>query len=402
MGSDLTPPAHEPAAPPSDDAHFTALIARCRTQEEALAAVGRDAAAILARREQEARDAADRILIEARRQAARLLTEARHEIAALSAQVDSLRRAQRDAALALRQTRAALDGALGASGVRPPDGRAPRAAGARVSRRSRLPRPIWIVSGAAVAVAVIAAAAGWTVPRATPAGAAIAKTDAGSGAASPSPAPPRAAAAVRRKAPPVKRTPPAADTRSAGASATARRAPIAGTAGVVTGINPASRAVGTPVVLKPPPPSTRAGGGGAAAPARRSTESRPLEAALIEQQILAADRAWFAAHYRGDRTGMSHVSAEGFALADARAREDRPAGGAPPERLLRDVRIDVHGDGAVLSGRMIERVPAAERTVREHESFVSEVWVRRDGVWRLLGLRLASADQVREAAGPLR
>jgi hypothetical protein len=33
---------------------------------------------------------------------------------------------------------------------------------------------------------------------------------------------------------------------------------------------------------------------------------------------------------------------------------------------------------------------------------VSEVWVKRDGAWRLLGIRLVSSAQVRQAAGSLR
>jgi hypothetical protein len=97
---------------------------------------------------------------------------------------------------------------------------------------------------------------------------------------------------------------------------------------------------------------------------------------------------------------MGRLTAPGFELVDSRAPGDRfVPGSTPPQRTLSDVRVDVHGDGAVLSGRMIERSTDGGRG---RESFVSEVWVKRDGVWRLLGIRLASGAQVRQAAGSLR
>jgi hypothetical protein len=120
----------------------------------------------------------------------------------------------------------------------------------------------------------------------------------------------------------------------------------------------------------------------------------------VEHQILNTDRQWFESFYRGDRASMGRLNAPGFELLDSRAVADRVVpGGAPPQRTLKDVRVDVHGDGAVLSARMIERSADGRR---ERESFLSEVWVKRDGVWRLLGLRLASGAQVRQAAGSLR
>jgi hypothetical protein len=128
--------------------------------------------------------------------------------------------------------------------------------------------------------------------------------------------------------------------------------------------------------------------------------SRPSTRQTAEQQILDADRQWFEAYYRNDRTTVTRLSAEGFAMTDARSADRRTPPGSEPARQVRDVRVDVHGDGAVLSGRMIERV-AHGTEVREHESFVSEVWVRRDGTWRLLGLRLATPEEVRRAAAPL-
>ncbi|HXE80106.1 MAG TPA: nuclear transport factor 2 family protein [Vicinamibacterales bacterium] len=168
----------------------------------------------------------------------------------------------------------------------------------------------------------------------------------------------------------------AASTGDVGAGeARLKAAPTA--AAATSGIAATSPDVGTPVAVTPPPASPS-----------------------LEEQILAADRAWFNAFYRNDQASLTRLNAPGFALSDARAANRKAPAGSSPQRELRNVRVDVHGDGAVLSGRMIERITRGGGT-EQHESFVSEVWIRRDGAWKLLGLRLASPEQVREAAGPL-
>jgi hypothetical protein len=126
----------------------------------------------------------------------------------------------------------------------------------------------------------------------------------------------------------------------------------------------------------------------------------PESGGSVQKEILHTDRQWFDSFYRGDRVSMGRFTAPGFELVDARgAGEKFVAGSVPPQRTLKDVRVDVHGDGAVLSARMLERSADGSR---ERESFVSEVWVKRDGAWRLLGIRLVSGAQVRQAAGSLR
>lgn len=425
----------ESPASGGDPSLFADLIARCRVQEDALAALAHDAAAILARHESAARDAADGILIEARIEAARLLTEARREVSALSAQAELLRQAQREAAQALQQTRRALDGALGIAGVReippapvlvtthsalvapralPPRSGAPAGllpprrstAGTRIVLPSTLTRQLWVAAGSAAAVALLAAAFITMLPTGEPSREPIAsgRAPAGHGEAA-APAEPTgrplaaaaAAGATRAKPRTAGARVPASQGRAAreagekgtptAAAAVKRsrsgRAPAAaaeaGTA-ATTGTASPARAVGTPVSLEAPPARPDASGGSTA-----------------EAQILAADRQWFDAYYRGDQAAMGRLTTTGFAMADARGAAQKAPPGSPPHRVLQDVRVDVHGDGAVLSGRMIERGGEG----REHESFLSEVWVRREGRWRLLGVRLASGDEVRQAAEAL-
>jgi F0F1-type ATP synthase membrane subunit b/b' len=123
--------------------------------------------------------------------------------------------------------------------------------------------------------------------------------------------------------------------------------------------------------------------------------------ASVEQQILSADRQWFDSFYEKDRSTMSRLSAPGLEIVDTRPNDAKAPSAQPPERQLKDVRVDVHGDGAVMSGRMIERVVTGEKT-EQRDAFISEVWVRRDGTWQLLGLRLAPADEVGGSSRSLR
>lgn len=421
------------ASPPAGDSPlFTELMQRCREHEEAVARLARDADAILARYEEQARDAADRILIEARIEAARLLTEARREVSALGAQVESLRRAQREAAEALQHTRRALDGALGAASLRErPRPVAPLRAPARVAvvpPRARWPaawlpggspavsRRIWMMAGAAAAAALLAVAAfsmlpaPRTIDSREPDGAPTSS----SARAAPEPvddvgaaenAPEARRAAPARPAAARARTP----SRQASGAASAAKPTSPG-----TGERPraarepaASRGRAAARTAKPAPPAAAATTGagspravGTSVPLGSPPRRAARDADGVEQQILAVDRQWFEAYYRGDQPNMTRLSAEGFAMADARGTGRKALPGSAPERVLHDVRVDVHGDGAVLSGRMIERVGRGPGA-REHESFLSEVWVRRDGRWQLLGIRLASGDQVRKAAGSL-
>ena len=136
-------------------------------------------------------------------------------------------------------------------------------------------------------------------------------------------------------------------------------------------------------------------------PSAESTEVVRRPPGNPEQEILQTDRQWFDSFYRGDRPTLARLSAPGFEIVDSRTIAERGwTSGAPPERALTNVRIDVHGDGAVLSARMTERIAAGAAGVRE--SYISEVWVRRDGVWQLLGVRLAGSSEVRQAADSLR
>jgi hypothetical protein len=109
-------------------------------------------------------------------------------------------------------------------------------------------------------------------------------------------------------------------------------------------------------------------------------------------EIVRLHELWLAARSRGDYTTMRQVSAPDFDLLDERS-EPGPSGDRRAISRVEDVKVDVWGDGAVLSGRIAgQPVGTSGRT---DDAYLSEVWVRRDGQWRLLGVRLADSSSPR-------
>jgi hypothetical protein len=440
-------------------------MSRYREHRDLLAELARDAQTILDRHDAEARDHADRLMIEARLEAARLLTDARRELEALNKQIAALQQAQRDAALTLQQTRRALDTALGhvpADHAGGADLGRSRHGDAAVQKSAKPRGAIgYILPIAAGATATLAVAAAiWflnphfkTAVRRGGASDLARATAVGTPPAAGAPAtaadsqPVAFRITLHAKRPSWVRAVRDGTGEPGGLLKSGERRVITvsrqasvrvGDAGaVLVSVNggvaepfgrdgqPATRVFGVRTSTPPPsspvrPPlaaaaiapksSTDSSATPSATPVTSTTGSLPVEkddiavthasSGSVQTEILETDRQWFESYYRGDRGSMSRLSAPGFELVDSRAAADRLASrSAPPVRMLQDVRIDVHGDGAVLSGRMIER--SADGNAHS-ASFVSEVWVKRDGAWRLLGVRLASDSQVRQAAGSLR
>jgi hypothetical protein len=130
-------------------------------------------------------------------------------------------------------------------------------------------------------------------------------------------------------------------------------------------------------------------------PARRSSPTDPAADADHQRQILAADRDWFDAHYRNDQSTAARLVTGDFRLVDERPAIN-PAGAiGTPERTVRNVRVDVWKDGAVVSGQMAERITTATGQHLRHSRF-SEVWIRRAGHWQMMGLRLAADSSLPE------
>jgi hypothetical protein len=110
-------------------------------------------------------------------------------------------------------------------------------------------------------------------------------------------------------------------------------------------------------------------------------------------EIVRLHELWLAARSRGDYATMQQISAPDFDLLDERTEPGPPDTERRAITGLADMHVDIWGDGAVLSGRIVGNpVGTSGRT---SDSYVSEVWVRRSGQWRLLGVRLADSPKPR-------
>jgi hypothetical protein len=121
---------------------------------------------------------------------------------------------------------------------------------------------------------------------------------------------------------------------------------------------------------------------------------RAAAGSSLQEEFVRAAEQWLAAYYRQDRNAMAVFSEAQLSIADERSAKERlPPGLAGARQSLEDVNFQVFGDGAVLSAKLTERwenTGAAQMAMSE--SFVSQIWTRRAGTWRLTDVRIVSAS----------
>jgi F0F1-type ATP synthase membrane subunit b/b' len=111
-----------------------------------------------------------------------------------------------------------------------------------------------------------------------------------------------------------------------------------------------------------------------------------------ERQIVAAAERWFDTYYRSNGTIIAVAGASPSVL-DERSPADRlPPGLSTVERTFSDVRLQLVGNNALFTARMTERADSGGTTVTR-AALVSQIWMRRDGVWRLIDVRLISVPR---------
>ncbi len=138
-----------------------------------------------------------------------------------------------------------------------------------------------------------------------------------------------------------------------------------------TNVGTAGRVAATPGALPPQLPD-------------KASQGKPSDA---EREILRATRRWFESYFGGDRPGMAELATEDFSIDDLRDVKQRvPAATRDVDRIMEQVRIELATDVAVLNARLTERATVSGQP-KEWVSLVSGVWIRRDGRWRLLGMR---------------
>jgi hypothetical protein len=150
-------------------------------------------------------------------------------------------------------------------------------------------------------------------------------------------------------------------------------------AGVLDVNTPAPLAIDTvPPVIAPETPPGKAAAG----------------ALSTQGEIVRAAERWLDAYYRQDRNAMAAFSDEPVSVSDERTGKERlPQGLAGVRRSLEDVNLQVFGENAIFTAKLTERwenIGVARMAMSD--SFVSQIWTRRAGTWRLTDVRIVSAS----------
>ena len=89
---------------------------------------------------------------------------------------------------------------------------------------------------------------------------------------------------------------------------------------------------------------------------------------------------------------MAALATPQLSVLDERPPAERlPPGTIGVRRSLEDVNVRMFGNYAMFAAKMTER---ADGGVPASVAFVSQMWTRRDGAWRLTDVRIASASAV--------
>ena len=103
--------------------------------------------------------------------------------------------------------------------------------------------------------------------------------------------------------------------------------------------------------------------------------------------LVQAGQQWLEAYQRRDRDAMAPTSTDNVTISDERSVNERfPAWQSSVRRDLDQVELELTGDTALLTSRMTERADGAQGG--EHVSRVSQIWLRRNGRWRLADVRI--------------
>jgi len=105
--------------------------------------------------------------------------------------------------------------------------------------------------------------------------------------------------------------------------------------------------------------------------------------------LIAAGQQWLDAYQRRDRDGMASSGTEDMTISDERSVTERfPVWQVGVRRDLDQLELELSGDTALLTARMNERSADGTPTSAQHVSRVSQIWVRRNGRWRLADVRI--------------
>lgn len=155
---------------------------------------------------------------------------------------------------------------------------------------------------------------------------------------------------------------------------------------------PTTLSVPTPPGAAGAPPAAVAADSASAPASSTATVDAAPEASPTgngRADLVTAGQQWLDAYQRRDRDAMSTATTENMSVSDERSVTERfPAWQVGIRRDLDQVELELTGDTALLTARMTERSLEGGTTSTQHVSRVSQIWVRRNGRWRVADVRI--------------
>lgn len=134
---------------------------------------------------------------------------------------------------------------------------------------------------------------------------------------------------------------------------------------------------------------------GAASPAASVAPLDPAARRATSAAIIDAGERWLRAYYRQDAEGMAAAATPETTIADSRTAGERLPPGLTYVRVtLEQADVQIAGDSAILSGRLMEQA-VNEAAAPPIISWVSQVWMRSGSRWRLMDVRIVSNAKLR-------
>jgi len=130
-----------------------------------------------------------------------------------------------------------------------------------------------------------------------------------------------------------------------------------------------------------------------------ASESAPSAAPTSggRADLVSAGQQWLDAYQRRDRDGMAASGTDNVTISDERTLTERfPAWQTGIRRDLDQVELELTGDTALLTARMTERSGDNGTAASQHVSRVSQIWVRRNGRWRVADVRIMGESRLNQ------
>lgn len=131
-----------------------------------------------------------------------------------------------------------------------------------------------------------------------------------------------------------------------------------------------------------------------------------VDQSKVEQKILKVRSEWLEAYYKGDTETLARIETSDFVVISDHTIENQrvytgmrnaaKAGRWFPKGVANvddDMRVRVQGDLAVVSGRAWTKVPGVMENPPQNKTAFTEVWVKRDGRWRIMHLHYHQQGQ---------